>query len=141
MKNIITIKCSFVGNGKVKGEALVSQDMFAFGGTPDLETGIVKEPNHSLLGKDITGKILIYPTGKGSTGDPYSCYFLWKAGHAPAAIINRTANPTTVVSSILSGIPMAHNCDKDPVSVIEDGDWVELDSDEGQLIITKKEAV
>lgn len=141
MEETLTITCSFIVKGNVSGEALVSKDMFAFGGTPNLETGIVTEPEHELNGKDVTGKILVYPTGKGSTGDPYSFYFLWKAGHAPSAIINRTANPTTVVGSILCGIPMVHNCEKDPVSAIRNGDWVELDGEKGEIRITKKAKV
>ena len=133
---ILKGKCA--SPGKCSGEALVSTDMIAFGGTPVLKTGIVGEPNHVLLGENIRGKILIYPTGKGSTGDPYSCYFLMKYGNAPKAIINRVGNPTTVVAALLCDIPMIYDCDRDPLEVIETGDWVEVDADEGVIKITKK---
>ena len=83
-------------------------------------------------------RVLIYPTGKGSTGDPYSCYFLMKYGNAPKAIVNRAANPTTVVAAILCDIPMIYDCDRDPLEVIKTGDWVEVDADEGTIKITKK---
>ena len=123
--------------GKCAGEALTSIDMIAFGGTPVLKTGAVGEPNHVLLGKGIGGKILVYPTGKGSTGDPYSCYFLMKYGNAPKAIINRTANPTTVVAAMLCDIPMIHALDQDPLEVIEDGDRVVVDADKGFVKVFK----
>jgi predicted aconitase with swiveling domain len=126
--------------GRVAGEALVSRDMIAFGGTPDLETGVVREPGHCLLGESLAGKILVYPTGKGSTGDPYSCYFHTKYGNAPKAIINRTANPTTVVAAIISGIPMVYGFDRDPLQVIETGDTVLVDADAGLVTVEKKGA-
>ena len=135
-KIILRGKCA--AKGKCKGEALVSADMIAFGGTPVLKTGIVGEPGHALLGKNVSGKILVYPTGKGSTGDPYSCYFLKKYGNAPKAIINRAANPTTVVAAILSEIPMIYELDRDPLEVIETGDSVEVDADAGIVKVTKQ---
>ena len=134
----IVIKCRCASGGRAEGEAIVSTDMIAFGGTPVLKTGIVGEPNHCLKGKSIAGKILIYPTGKGSTNDPYSCYFLKKYGNAPMAIINRVANPTTVVAAILSKIPMVYSCDCDPLAVIATGDWVEINADEGVIKVRKK---
>jgi predicted aconitase with swiveling domain len=136
MKEIILKGKSGV-KGKAAGEALVSTDMIAFGGTPVIKTGIVGEPNHILLGKSIAGKVLVYPTGKGSTGDPYSCYFLMKYGNAPKAIINRVANPTTVVAAIISDIPMMYGFDLDPLDVIETGDWVEVNADEGFIKVRK----
>jgi predicted aconitase with swiveling domain len=108
MAKPIFLRGRSASKGKAEGVALVSRDMIAFGGTPDLETGIVREPNHCLLGQNIAGRVLVYPTGKGSTGDPYSCFFLTRYGNAPKAIINRTANPTTVVAAIISGIPMIY---------------------------------
>jgi predicted aconitase with swiveling domain len=133
----IVLRGRCASGGRAQGEALVSTDMIAFGGTPVLRTGVVGEPNHCLNGKSIGGKILVYPTGKGSTSDPYSCFFLMKHGNAPKAIINRTANPTTVVGAILSGIPMVYGFDSDPLAVIESGDWVEVDADEGVVKVRK----
>jgi predicted aconitase with swiveling domain len=138
-KIVLTGKCA--SPGKCSAEALVSTDMIAFGGTPVLKTGVVGEPNHALLGKSIAGKVLVYPTGKGSTGDPYSCYFLMKYGNAPKCIINRAANPTTVVSAILSDIPMVYDLDQDPLKVIETGDFVEVDADEGLVTVTKRGSI
>ena len=133
----IVIKGRCASGGRAEGEAIVSEDMIAFGGTPILKTGVVGEPNHCLNGRSISGRILVYPTGKGSTGDPYSCFFLMKYGNAPKAIINRTANPTTVVAAILSCIPMVYDCDIDPLTAIETGDLVEVDADAGIIRVRK----
>ena len=137
MAEPIVLRGRIGSKGKTEGIALVSRDMIAFGGTPDLETGIVREPNHCLLGENMAGRVLVYPTGKGSTGDPYSCFFLTRYGNAPKAIINRTANPTTVVAAIISDIPMIYGCDQDPLEVIETGDLVTVDADEGIVTIQK----
>jgi predicted aconitase with swiveling domain len=134
------LRCKCASAGKCAGEALTSTDMIAFGGTPVLKTGVVGEPNHCLLGKNIAGKVLVYPTGKGSTGDPYSCYFLMKYGNTPKAIINRAANPTTVVAAILCDIPMVYECDRDPLEIIDTGDWVEVDGSEGIVRVRKRDA-
>jgi hypothetical protein len=138
MSQKIVLHAKSASKGKAQGIALVSKDMIAFGGTPDLETGVVREPHHCLLGESVAGKVLVYPTGKGSTGDPYSCYFLSRYGKAPKAIINRTANPTTVVAAIISKIPMVYDCDQDPLRVIQTGDEVLVDADEGKVTIHKK---
>jgi predicted aconitase with swiveling domain len=137
----IVINCRCASRGKAEGEAIISTDMIAFGGTPVLKTGIVGEPNHCLKGKSIADKILVYPTGKGSTNDPYSCYFLKKYGNAPRAIINQVANPTTVVAAILSEIPMVYGCDCDPLVEIETGDWVEVNADEGVIKVHKQHLI
>ena len=135
----IVLRGKSASNGKCEGVALVSRDMIAFGGTPVLKTGVVGEPHHSLWGKKIAGKVLVYPTGKGSTGDPYSCFFLMKYGNAPKAIINRAANPTTVVAAILCNIPMVYDLDKDPLEVIETGDHVIVNADDGIVRVLKNE--
>jgi uncharacterized protein len=134
----IILKGRCASSGKCSGEALVSNDMIAFGGTPVLKTGVVAEPNHPLLGQNVRGKVLVYPTGKGSTGDPYSCFFLMKYGNAPIGIINRVANPTTVVAAILAGIPMVYGFSTDPLSIIRTGDWVEVDADQGTIKVQRR---
>ena len=111
-----------------KGESVIFQ--------PKRVIGIGFSPPQ-FKGKDVTGKVLVYPTGKGSTGDPYSCYFLKRGGHAPVAVVNRKANMTTVVASIICEIPLIHHCDKDPLTIIETGDWVRVDSEKGNIVVKK----
>ncbi|NIM17461.1 MAG: DUF126 domain-containing protein, partial [Candidatus Aminicenantes bacterium] len=49
---------------------------------------------HPLEGRFISGKILIFPMGKGSTVGAYVLYQLKKKGLAPAAIVNVKADTT-----------------------------------------------
>jgi len=54
-----------ISPGKVKGVALVSKDPIGFYGGIDIKTGIVIEKGHSLEGKCVKDKILVFPCGKG----------------------------------------------------------------------------
>jgi predicted aconitase with swiveling domain len=66
--------------GVAEGEALVSRMGISFFGGVDPETGVVVEKGHDLEGRSVAGKVLIFPTGKGSTVGSYTLYRLSKAG-------------------------------------------------------------
>jgi predicted aconitase with swiveling domain len=118
--------------GQAKGLALVSPEPIGFFGMVDAETGVVVEKGHPLEGKSVAGRVLVFPTGKGSTVGSYSLYRLAKAGLAPAAIINVESEPIVAVGAIISDIPMVDQVDirqirsDDPVSV--DGEQVTVGS-------------
>ena len=76
-----------ISPGKAEGEALVSSDPIGFYGNVDIKTGKIIEKGHPLEGKKVTGKILVFPCGKGSTVGSYVIYGLKKNGVGPAAII------------------------------------------------------
>ena len=73
--------------GVAEGEALVTRMGISFYGGVDPETGVVVERSHELEGRTIAGKILVFPTGKGSTVGSYTLYRLRHAGLAPLAIV------------------------------------------------------
>ena len=118
--------------GKVMGEALVTRDDISFYGGCDPETGEIVEKGHHLEGKSISGKILVFPTGKGSTVGSYVLYALKKAGKAPLALINRTTDPVVAVGCIISEIPAVDQID---IGKIETGQKVEVDADNGVVSI------
>jgi predicted aconitase with swiveling domain len=109
--------------GQARGLALVSPEPIGFFGMVDAESGIVVERGHPLEGKSIAGRVLVFPTGKGSTVGSYSLYRLAKAGLAPVAIINAESEPIIAVGAIISNIPMVDQVDigqirtDDPISV------------------------
>ncbi|MFN2152676.1 MAG: aconitase X swivel domain-containing protein, partial [Anaerolineales bacterium] len=51
------------------------------------------------------GKVLVFPTGKGSTVGSYTLYRLKHNHLAPAAIINAACETITAVGCIISEIP------------------------------------
>ena len=64
--------------GYVEGEIIVSKDPVSFYGGIDPHTGMIIEPGHSLYGKKISGKVFVFPTGKGSTVGSYVIYQMKK---------------------------------------------------------------
>jgi predicted aconitase with swiveling domain len=110
--------------GQAEGVALVSPEPMGFFGMIDAETGIVIEVGHPLEGESVAGRVLIFPTGKGSTVGSYSLYRLAKAGLAPVAIINLESEPIVAVGAIISEIPMVDHVD---IEQIRSGDLVTID--------------
>jgi predicted aconitase with swiveling domain len=110
--------------GSAEGVALVSPEPVGFFGMIDAETGIVIEKGHPLEGESVAGRVLVFPTGKGSTVGSYSLYRLAKAGLAPAAIVNAESEPIVAVGAIISEIPMVDQLD---IEQIRSGDPVMID--------------
>ncbi|MEM2001185.1 MAG: DUF126 domain-containing protein, partial [Candidatus Methanomethylicaceae archaeon] len=102
----------FVG----KGEALVSRQGISFFGGVDPTTGLIREKGHDLCGQDVTGKVLVFPKGKGSTVGSYVLYQLKKNGHAPAGIINVETEAIIATGCILAEIPLVDKLEVDPIS-------------------------
>ena len=117
--------------GRAEGIALVSPEAIGFFGMVDAETGIVVEQGHPLQGESIGGRVLVFPTGKGSTVGSYSLYRLAKAGVAPAAIINAESEPIVAVGAIISEIPMVDRVD---IRQIQTGDKIRIDGAEVTVV-------
>jgi hypothetical protein len=94
-----------------------------FGGV-DAETGVVIEPGHPLRGQCVAGRVLVFPTAKGSTVGSYILYRLKKAGRAPAGILNAESEAIVAVGAIIADIPMVDRVD---IAQIRTGDWVTMD--------------
>lgn len=113
-----------IKSGKTEGIALVSPEPIGFLGGVDPETGVVIEPGHRLQGECITGRVLVFPTGKGSTVGSYTLYRMAKSGTAPAAIVNAESEAIVAVGAIIADIPMVDQVD---ITQIETGDSVRID--------------
>jgi predicted aconitase with swiveling domain len=121
--------------GRAKGEALVTSMGISFYGGVDPETGTVVERGHELEGQSISGKILVFPTGKGSTVGSYTLYRLKLGGLAPAAIVNAECETITAVGCIISEIPCV---DKIPIEAIETGAKVIVDGEQATVEVVSK---
>ena len=126
------MKGRMISPGTAEGIAIVSTEPIGFYGGIDIETGIVIEKGHSLEGKSVKDKILIFPCGNVSTVGSYVIYGLKKNGVAPAGIINRETETIVATGVILAGIPCV---DKIDIEKINDGDKVLLDADDALVTI------
>lgn len=119
-----------ISPGQAGGRALVSAMGISFFGGVDPESGVVVENGHDLQGQCVSGRVLVFPTGKGSTVGSYTLYRLKKAGKAPAAIINREAETITAVGAIISDIPCV---DQIAVENIPNGIFLQVNADLGRV--------
>ena len=139
MTKEIIIKGHKAAGGKTEGEALVTRKSISFFGGVNPETGLVADKNHELHGQSLTGKILVFPDEKGSSGGAYQLYEMVRCQTAPKGIINKIAGPNIVVGAIVSNIPMMDKLEIDPFEAIRTGDWVSLDADQGIIRVRKQE--
>ncbi len=85
---------------------------------------MIIEKGHPLEGRSLAGRVLVFPTGKGSTVGSYTLYRLARNGLAPAAIINARSEAIVAVGAIIAGIPMV---DMVEIGLLHDGDYVIVD--------------
>ena len=114
--------------GIAEGEAIVTKDGISFYGGVDPDTGEVVEVGHELEGQSITGKVLVFPTGKGSTVGSYTIYRMKKSNTAPVAIVNEQIDTIVAVGCIISEIPCV---DKIKIGNIKTGQRIIVNGSEG----------
>ncbi|MBN2148952.1 MAG: DUF126 domain-containing protein [Anaerolineales bacterium] len=119
-----TLQGRLIYHGSAAAPALVTRQGISFFGGVDPETGIVVERGHELEGQSIAGKVLVFPTGKGSTVGSYTLYRLRHSGKAPAAILNHECETITAVGCIIAEIPCLDQID---ISRIHTGDQLRLE--------------
>jgi predicted aconitase with swiveling domain len=116
--------------GTAEGEALVTAMGISFFGGVDPDTGVIVETGHELEGQSISGKVLVFPTGKGSTVGSYTLYRLKRNGLAPAAIVNAQCETITAVGAIIAEIPCV---DQIPIDLLTTGLPVRVDGEAGTI--------
>jgi predicted aconitase with swiveling domain len=116
--------------GTADGFALVTTQAISFFGGVDPETGMVVERGHELEGQCISGKVLVFPTGKGSTVGSYTLYRLKRNGHAPLAILNAECETITAVGCIIAEIPCIDHL---PITMVNTGERVKVGLEEGLI--------
>jgi uncharacterized protein len=112
--------------GHAKGKALVTSQGISFFGGVDPDTGLIVERSHELEGQSIAGKVLVFPSGKGSTVGSYTLYRLQHNRLAPAAIINAECETITAVGCIIAEIPCV---DQIAIDKLRTGADVEIDGE------------
>lgn len=132
-----TYSCKGISKGKVKSEAIVSKDAVCFYlAVP--ETGEIIEKNHDIKGKSVAGKVLIMPSGKGSSVvQADGLYKLLKHEKHPAGLIVQTADTVLVTAAVAMEIPMVHKVDEDFFKTVKDGDLLEVDAGNGTITLSR----
>lgn len=128
-----------VYGGIAEGDALVMKDALGGMGVFDVSTGSVTEPGNTWEGEAVTGKVLVYKTGKGSSSWAWWYKELASVGTGPVAHVITKSNSQTALGVVLSKVPAVTELDQDPTEVISTGDWVKVDGDKGTVEVTKKQ--
>jgi predicted aconitase with swiveling domain len=137
MKKIVLRGRKVVG-GCAEGEALVTKDRISGWGGIDPRTGTVIETRHELKGVSFKDKVLVFPGAKGSSGWSSQFHIARLAGTAPIAMVFNEMTTKIALGAVVAHAPSVTDFDQDPLQVIETGDWVKVDGDNGIVEVTKK---
>jgi len=131
------LKCHKIIGGYGEGEALVSHEPICFYLT-DPKTGIVREKTHELAGKNISNKVLVFPSGKASSVVQIDGLFkLASHNLAPKAMIVKDVETVLIVSAFIAKVPLVDRLERDPFKAINTGDLVRVDANKGTVVVER----
>jgi predicted aconitase with swiveling domain len=135
-KGKIVLKGRKVVGGRAEGEALVSKVPVMGWGNVDYRRGITTERGHPLLNIPLKGKVFVFPEPRGSGG--WIRYGFTKFyGTNPIAMVYRKGVASTVLAALAADIPTVADFETDPSQVIDTGDYVIVDGDNGIVEVMK----
>jgi predicted aconitase with swiveling domain len=140
MATRIVLKGRKVVGGRAEGEALVTRDTIpGWGGVNPLQ-GVITETRHELRGVSFKDKILVCRGAKGSSGWSAMFHTARLAGTAPRALVFNEMTTKIALGAVVMRVPSVTGLDRDPLDIIETGDWVVVDGDNGVVEIEKRTA-
>lgn len=121
--------------GVVEARALVTHEPISGFGGIDVATGTVIEPRHELFGVCFTGRVLVFPGAKGSSG--WSGFFQSTRlmGTAPAAMVFDVLTTKAVLGAIVTRVPTVVQALPGPLETIRTDDLVRVDGDTGVITV------
>ena len=135
---LIVIHGRKVVPGVAEGEALVSREHISGWGGIDSRTGTVIETRHQLRGVSFAGKVLVFPGAKGSSGWSAAFHMTRLMNVAPAAFLFNEMTTKMALGAVVTHSPSMTDFDRNPLELIETGDWVKVDADRGVVEIRKR---
>jgi predicted aconitase with swiveling domain len=84
------------------GEALVFSQPLSFWGGIDAETGDVIDHSHPGLGQNVAGRMLVMPSGRGSSSSSSVLAEAIRRGTAPVGILMERPDPILAVGAIVA---------------------------------------
>jgi len=134
----ITLHGRCVVPGISEGEALVTRQPISGWGGIDSRTGTIVETRHELRGVSFAGKVLVFPGAKGSSGWSNAFHPTRTFGVSPAAMLFNVMTTKVALGAVVTRAPCLTDFDQNPIDVIETGDWVRVDANQGLVEITKR---
>ncbi|MBW2081881.1 MAG: DUF126 domain-containing protein [Deltaproteobacteria bacterium] len=134
------LKAHCVVSGIGRGRVMASAHPISFWGGVDPGTGRIIDPHHDLFGQNVSGKILAFPFGKGSSTGSLIMLELARINKAPAAIVNVRTEPILATGPIVSKhfygkqIPIV-TIDEASFDLMETGKLALVNATEGYIIL------
>ncbi len=117
--------------GGACGAALVSKEPLSFWGGLCPRTGEIIDRRHERSGAIVTGRVFVFPQGKGSSTSSATLLESIKAGVAPAAIINLRVDSILALGSIVAD-ELYHQTM--PIVVLGEEDFFSIREDDHLII-------
>lgn len=127
-----------VVGGVAEGEALVTHETISGWGGVSPMKGTIIETRHELRGQSFANKVLVCRGAKGSSGWSVMFHTCRLAGTAPLALVFNEMTTKIALGCVVMRIPSVTDLDRDPLELVETGDWVRVDGDAGTVTITKR---
>jgi predicted aconitase with swiveling domain len=119
--------------GTVAGPALVLEAPLSLWGGMDPRTGRISDHHHPQLGATVNGRVLVMPSGRGSSSSSSVLAEAIRLGTAPLAILVEEPDEILVLGAIVAGELYTRTC---PVLVLAEatrliatGDHVHIAND------------
>jgi len=126
--------------GNASGLALVLDEPLSFWGGLDPATGALIDTHHPQQGATLAGRVLIMPSGRGSSSSSYVLAEAIRAGTSPVAIVLREPDGIVALGAIVARelygalVPVVV-LDADGYDAIADGDAIEVDAHEDDATV------
>ena len=112
----------FLVAGEARGPVLATAPLSFWGGY-DPEAGIVIDRSHPALGAALAGRILVMPSGRGSSSSSTVLAEAIRLGTAPAAIVLCEPDPILVIGALVAARLYGRTC---PIVMLAEADHVRL---------------
>ncbi|MGI9524390.1 MAG: aconitase X swivel domain-containing protein [Hyphomicrobiaceae bacterium] len=96
--------------GRATGRALVLSEPLSFWGGIDCETGDIVDATHAERGKNVAGRILVMPMGRGSSSSSSTFAETLRRGTGPVGIVLERNDPILLVGALVVKILYGMNC-------------------------------
>jgi hypothetical protein len=133
----IVLRGRKVVGGIAEGEALVTHETISGWGGVNAMLGTVIETRHELRGQSFKNKVLVFPGAKGSSGWSVVFHTTRLAGTAPKALVFNEMTTKVALGAVVMRVPSVTDLDRNPLDVIETGDWVTVNGDAGTVEVRK----
>lgn len=135
---VIVLHGRRVVGGRAQGEALVTHDAIPGWGGVNPVKGVITETSHELRGIPFAGKVLVFRGAKGSSGWSAMYHTTRLAGTAPVALVFNEMTTKVALGAVVMRVPSVTDLDRNPLEIIETGDWVVVDADRGVVEVRRR---